>query len=58
MAQTHNAFEGDSSLLQPDWGTTSGMDASTIGMSAFRQLRTKRLADGTFDNYQIIVDWA
>lgn len=56
MAQTHNAFEGDSSFLQPDWETTSGMDASTIGMSAFRQLQTKRLADGTFDNYQIIVD--
>jgi hypothetical protein len=34
------------------------MDASTIGMSAFRQLWTKRLADGTFDNHQIIVDWA
>jgi hypothetical protein len=46
------------SFLQPDWETTSGMDASTIGMSAFRQLRSKRLADGTFDSCQIIVDWA
>jgi len=30
------------------------MGASTIGMSAFRQVWTKRLADGTFDNYQIL----
>jgi len=57
-AQTHDAFEEDSSFLQPDWNITNGMDASTIGISAFRQLWTKRLADGTCDSYQIIVDWA
>jgi Peroxidase, family 2 len=58
LAQTHNAFEGDSSFLQPDWETTNGMDASTIDMSAFNKLWTKRLADGTFDDYQIMIDWA
>jgi hypothetical protein len=58
MGQTHNAFEGDSSFLQPDWETTNGMDASTIDISAFSKFWTMRLADGTFDDYQIIVDWA
>jgi hypothetical protein len=58
LAQTNSAFEGDSSFLQPDWETTNGMDALTTDMSAFNKLWTKRLTDGTFDDYQIIVDWA
>lgn len=58
LAQTHNAFEADSSFLQPDWETTNGMDASTTDMSAFKQLWAKRLADGTFDDYKIMIDWA
>lgn len=34
------------------------MDASTIDMSAFNQFWAQRLADGTFDDYQIVVNWA
>ena len=58
MAQTHNSFEGDSSFLQNDWATANGLDASTINMSFFDQFWTQRLPDGTFDNFQIVIEWA
>jgi Peroxidase, family 2 len=58
MAQTHNSFEGDASFFKTDWGTTMGLDASTVDLAMFREFGKKMLTDKTFDNYQIIADWA
>jgi Peroxidase, family 2 len=58
MAQTHNSFEGDSSFFKTDWGTTMGLDASTVDFAAFSDFWKKMLPDKTFDNFQIIAEWA
>lgn len=58
LAQTHNSFEADSSFLQPDWGTLNGLDASTVDMFAVRTFWSKKLGDGTFNNFQIFTSWA
>jgi hypothetical protein len=58
MAQTHNSFEGDQSFFKADWGTTMGLDASTVDFSAFSRFWKKMLPDKTFDNFQIMADWA
>lgn len=58
MAQTHNSFEGDASFFKADWGTTLGLDASTVDFSAFSEFWKKMLPDKTFDSYQIIAEWA
>lgn len=54
----HNSFEGDASFFKTDWGTTIGLDASTVDLATFREFRKKMLTAKTFDNYQIIADWA
>jgi Peroxidase, family 2 len=58
MAQTHNSFEGDASFFKYDWGSVLGLDASSVDFSAFKKFWTKMLPDKTFDNFQIIADWA
>lgn len=58
MAQTHNSFEADSSVLNADWGTTHGLDASTPDLGAANMFWTKRKTDGTWDDLGIFTDWA
>lgn len=58
MAQTHNSFEGDASFFKADWGTKRGLDASTVDFPTFQAFWDRMLPDKTFDNYQIIAEWA
>jgi Peroxidase, family 2 len=58
MTLTHNSFGGDASFFKTDRGTTMGLDASTVDLAMFRDFGKKMLNDKTFDNYQIIADWA
>ena len=58
MAQTHNDFEGDSSLLAYDWGLY-GLDASTVDLSQANLFWSQyRDAQGNFDDYTKLMDWA
>ena len=58
MGQTHSCFEGDSSIMSPDWMTLNLLDASTRDPTAVKVFLSKRLSDGTFDDPTIWQDWA
>ena len=58
MAQTHQSFEADSSIMTPDWTTLNGLDASTRDPSAVAGFFSKHLANGTWDDPNIWIDWA
>ena len=58
MAQTHDSFEADSSIMTPDYTTLNGLDASTRDPTAVQGFVAKQLSNKTFDDPTIWQDWA
>jgi Peroxidase, family 2 len=58
MAQTHNSFEADSSIMSFDYTTGAGLDASVRDPSAVQGFWNKQLPNGTWDDPNIWIDWA
>lgn len=58
MAQTHDSFEADSSIMSFDWTTGAGLDASVRDPSAVQGFWNQQLPNGTWDDPNIWIDWA